>query len=292
MEASRFCTHCGKAIPPNMRFCTACGAEWVALPGSPPAPHPDDLPQQAASPPGAPQLEYAQPAPVSTKKPFFSGWRLYVSIGVGILVGLMVLGAIVGEDEKKADSTSATSSQAGPTQQAPTEAPRTTAQPTAAAPRATTVPAAAARPLDIKAITPVALNLPPIRGEVLGSANPLAADQVRQAVGTVIQDLRGVDVSVHRWLGKPNSVLVIDIDEAASRRFPTDANPVLKAISTSPAIAKSNITDIVLVSAGRDERGTYTFTARMSFATATALASGSLSEQQIRTQVVASMTRP
>jgi cytoskeletal protein RodZ len=161
-----------------MRFCGSCGAEWVE-----PVSQSSDAVLTTAA---ASQAGTAPPA--ATKRPFFSGVRLYISIGVGILVGLMVLGAIVGEEQETLDSTSSTSSRAAslPTQQAPTEVPRSTAQPATVSPRATTAPAAAARPLDLKTITPVAQNLPPIRGEVLGTANSLAAEQVRQAMGTVI----------------------------------------------------------------------------------------------------------
>jgi hypothetical protein len=162
-------------------------------------------------------------------------------------------------------------------------------------PAATVAPtqrAGATNSLVIAKVTPAALSLPRLQGEELGSNNVAAAAQLRQAIAAVIPDMNGVQVSVHRWLDKQESVLVVDMDEAAAKRFPSDTTPVIKAITDSPATKRYNITELAMFMAGRDNQGTYTITASMSLTTATALAGNKLSQQQIKEQVQASMTRP
>lgn len=330
MEANRFCNHCGRALQPGARFCFSCGAEWqppaeavAALTAPVPAEAPQAQPTVAQFDPQPPiatpavvapgrfcpncgaQIEAGlsfctrcganlqvgsapQPAvPPAAKKPWLSGIKLYGAIAVAALVLLGVIGALFGEDEKSGDKNTSPEPQARATAQ-----PFATVQ-AAATPRATaSATAAPRRGLNFADLTPIALNLPPIQGEELGSRNVVAEAQVRQAISTVIPDLRGVQISVHRWLGKTNSLLVVDMDEAAAKRFPSDPNPILKAITASPAIQRYNITEVALLTAGRDNQGTYTITASMSLTTATALAANQLSQQQIKDQVQASMTRP
>jgi hypothetical protein len=252
------------------------------------------MPGNDAPPSEAQPYDYAPPA-LPPKKRFLSGWRLYAAIGAGIFVGLMIIGLLAGEDENKDSSGSSASVASQPSPQATTAPAATvrvaaTAQPTQR-PQTTPTPQASG-PLLLKNITPVALNLPRPPADALGSNNVVAAEQIRSAIGTSVQDLSGVDVTVHRWLARQDSIVVIDMDEAATKRFPTDPKPVLNAIVGSPAVKTFNVTEVSLITAGRDSQGTYTIIATMTLPTAQALVHGQLSEQQMRNQVKASQVRP
>ena len=71
MEPAKFCTQCGKPLPPNARHCPNCGAEVTAPPAVPPgataetAVSPPPQPAPVAGPNGAPPTSgQIPPAPV------------------------------------------------------------------------------------------------------------------------------------------------------------------------------------------------------------------------------------
>ena len=103
MEASKFCSDCGRALTPGRSFCTGCGAQVDDEPSAASPVTPQSLtPPESEAPAQYGQIVVGPPPEPPAKTPPLSGWRLYGAIAAGVLVLVFIVVALAGGggDEK------------------------------------------------------------------------------------------------------------------------------------------------------------------------------------------------
>jgi len=154
--------------------------------------------------------------------------------------------------------------------------------PTAGSPEAKP-PATAldAKALEALAAEAVKAPLPSVGGDLLAiSPNEEAGKQAAEALRAAGFDLTGATVLVLPIAGTNQSLLVMEFDataSASSSDAPDDPLPGLKALVDAPAIKAANVTRVVIITHGTDEKGSYVFTMTIPMTAVAAMTSGTLS---------------